>query len=158
MKVMSFKNWQNSKTYTSLDNYSSEDNVSGYLYAKSAYIEDAHTWVDLPPQKELLLRSIIPRWYLLLDKDEYQSDDLEELEKKLYDWLVDEELIKPSMSYLDGDEWLTKQEVIDEIMDRVQKQLWRSKDDSIVEFATTVGVNIVAITNGLFWKKIDEKD
>jgi len=53
---------------------------------------------------------------------------------------------------------LTKQEVIDEIMDRVQNQLWRSKDDSIVEFATTVGVNIVAITNGLFWKKIDEKD
>ena len=62
------------------------------------------------------------------------------------------------MSYLDGDELLTKQEVIDEIMDRVQNQLWRSKDESIVEFATTVGVNIVAITNGLFWKKIDEKD
>jgi hypothetical protein len=144
MKVMSFKDWQNSKTYTSLDNYSSEDNVSGYLYAKSAYIEDAHTWDNPAPQ----------RWYLLLDRDEYQSDDLEELEKKLYDWLVDEELIKPSMSYLDGDEWLTKQEVIDEIMDRVQNQLWRSKDDSIMEFATTVGVNIVATTNGLFWKKL----
>ena len=62
------------------------------------------------------------------------------------------------MSYLDGDELLTKQEVIDEIMDRVQNQLWSSKDESIMEFATTVGVNIVAITNGLFWKKIDEKD
>jgi len=62
------------------------------------------------------------------------------------------------MSYLDGDELLTKQEVIEEIMDRVQNQLWSSKDESIMEFATTVGVNIVAITNGLFWKKIDEKD
>jgi hypothetical protein len=62
------------------------------------------------------------------------------------------------MSYLEGDELLTKQEVIEEIMDRVQNQLWSSKDESIMEFATTVGVNIVAITNGLFWKKIDEKD
>jgi hypothetical protein len=43
-------------------------------------------------------------------------------------------------------------------MDRVQNQLWSSKDESIMEFATTVGVNIVATTNGLFWKKIDEKD
>ena len=62
------------------------------------------------------------------------------------------------MNYLDSDELLTKQEVIDEIMDRVQNQLWSSKDESIMEFATTVGVNIVAITNSLFWKKIDEKD
>ena len=62
------------------------------------------------------------------------------------------------MSYLEGDELLTKQEVIEEIMDRVQNQLWSSKDESIMEFATTVGVNIVATTNSLFWKKIDEKD
>jgi hypothetical protein len=62
------------------------------------------------------------------------------------------------MSYLDGDELLTKREVIDEIMDRVQNQLWSSKDESIMEFATTVGVNITSTTNGLFWKKIDEKD
>ena len=53
------------------------------------------------------------------------------------------------MSYLDGDELLTKQEVIEEIMDRVQNQLWSSKDESIMEFATTVGVNITATTNGL---------
>ena len=62
------------------------------------------------------------------------------------------------MSYLEGDELLTKREVIDEIMDRVQNQLWNSKDESIMEFATTVGVNFTATTNGLFWKKIDEKD
>ena len=61
------------------------------------------------------------------------------------------------MSYLEGDELLTKREVIDEIMDRVQNQLWNSKDESIMEFATTVGVNIVATTNSLFWKKIIEK-
>ena len=61
------------------------------------------------------------------------------------------------MSYLEGDELLTKQEVIEEIMDRVKNQLWSSKDESIMEFATTVGVNIVATTNGLFWKKIIEK-
>jgi len=61
------------------------------------------------------------------------------------------------MSYLEGDELLTKQEVIEEIMDRVQNQLWSSKDESIMEFATTVGVNIVATTNSLFWKKIIEK-
>lgn len=62
------------------------------------------------------------------------------------------------MSYLDGDELLRKQEVIDEIMDRVKNQLWSSKDEAIMEFATTVGVNITATTHGFFWKKIDEKD
>jgi len=61
------------------------------------------------------------------------------------------------MSYLEGDELLTKQEVVEEIMDRVQNQLWSSKDESIMEFATTVGVNIVATTNGLFWKSVEEK-
>ena len=61
------------------------------------------------------------------------------------------------MSYLDSEELLTKRELIGKIMDNITDQLWSSKDESIMEFATTVGINITATTNGLFWKKIDEK-
>ena len=63
-----------------------------------------------------------------------------------------------NMSYLDSEELLTKRELIGKIMDNITDQLWSSDNDAIMEFAKTVGIDVVGHTSGnLFWKSVEEK-
>jgi hypothetical protein len=55
--------------------------VPGFLYLDSLYIERRHDmWSDAAKERGA--------YHLLLERDEYISDDLAELERKLFDWAM----------------------------------------------------------------------
>lgn len=59
------------------------DGMGGYAYLGCLFIEDSHTWpVRCDSQG---------RWYLLLGNCEWFSDDLEELERRLFEWSQSEQ-------------------------------------------------------------------
>lgn len=59
-----------------------EETVRGLLYAGSLFIESTEGWDSVEQQTEA-------RWYLCIDRSEYISDDLEQLEHLLYEWGID---------------------------------------------------------------------
>ena len=52
--------------------------AKGRLYADHYYIEDTSNWLRAPNAPPL------PRWHLLLERQEYLSDTLADLERQLY--------------------------------------------------------------------------
>jgi hypothetical protein len=57
--------------------------VSGMTYCGNRlFIEDAHTWPGEPLWDG--------RWYVCIDRSEYRSDDLETVERALYDFAIRE--------------------------------------------------------------------
>jgi hypothetical protein len=60
-----------------------EPPARGYLYLGELYIEEVQPhWPDAAKARG--------KWHLLLDRDDWITDDLETLERKLYDWAVSE--------------------------------------------------------------------
>jgi hypothetical protein len=60
-----------------------EPPARGYLYLGELYIEEVQPhWPDAAKARG--------KWHLLLDRDEWITDDLETLERKLYDWAASE--------------------------------------------------------------------
>ena len=58
------------------------DGVGGYVYLGCLFIEDTTTWTTfVRPTKQ---------WYLLLGRTDWDSDDLDELAERLYNWSVSE--------------------------------------------------------------------
>lgn len=57
--------------------------VGGYVYLDCLYIEDTATWSGHS--------KTLNRWYLLLGRCDWDSNTLEDLERRLYDWAVSEE-------------------------------------------------------------------
>lgn len=56
----------------------------GRVYCGCLWIEDASDWpTDAPGFGQ-------GRWYTIIGRDEYQSDDLESIERRLYDFAVSE--------------------------------------------------------------------
>lgn len=55
--------------------------IGGFVYWNDLWIEDTRTWSHDDGGG---------RWYLLLNRDEWRSDDLAELEARLYEWALDE--------------------------------------------------------------------
>jgi hypothetical protein len=65
--------------------YSCMAETAGYLYRDSLVIEDTATW---PPRGED--DRPVKRWYVLIGNAEHNSDDLEDVERKLYEFAVSE--------------------------------------------------------------------
>jgi hypothetical protein len=60
-----------------------EPPAKGYLYLDVLYIEEMQPhWSDAAKARG--------KWYLLIARDEWITDDLETLERKLYDWAASE--------------------------------------------------------------------
>jgi hypothetical protein len=56
----------------------------GLLYCGCLFIEDTNAWpTDAPGYSK-------GRWYTLIGRSEYQSDDLQSIERKLYEFAVSE--------------------------------------------------------------------
>lgn len=58
------------------------EGISGLVYADCYWIEDTSSWPTPPPAAGS------GRYYLLLERSEYRSDDLDEIRRLLYGWLV----------------------------------------------------------------------
>ena len=60
-----------------------EPPAKGYLYLDVLYIEEVQPhWPDAAKARG--------KWHLLIARDEWITDDLETLERKLYDWAASE--------------------------------------------------------------------
>jgi hypothetical protein len=71
--------------------------VGGYLYLDSFYIDDTSTYAAaIAKGNESWPEGISPgyvdrgRWHLLIDREEYVSNDLAELERRLFEWALKE--------------------------------------------------------------------
>jgi hypothetical protein len=75
-----------------------EPPARGYLYLDELYIEEVQPhWPDAAKAQG--------KWHLLLDRDEWITDDLETLERKLYDWAASEGYFQDNDSKIQGDAW-----------------------------------------------------
>lgn len=61
--------------------------IPGLIYHGALTIQGADLW---PPE---LRKWQSGRWYLQIGRSEYLSDDLEELERVLYEWAKDEGIL-----------------------------------------------------------------
>lgn len=65
--------------------YNDDHPVGGMIYKGEAWIEDCNSWKnDEDPHPN------DGRWYLIICRDQWRSDDLEKLERILYEWAKDE--------------------------------------------------------------------
>jgi hypothetical protein len=72
-----------------------EPPARGYLYLDELYIEEVQPhWPDAAKAQG--------KWHLLLDRDEWITDDLETLERKLYDWAASEGYFQDNDSKIQG--------------------------------------------------------
>jgi hypothetical protein len=67
------------------DSFDPDTPQKGWIYCDALYIEDTRAWtVGTCKHGEG------DRWYLLLNRDEWLSNNLEELERRLYVWALSE--------------------------------------------------------------------
>lgn len=57
--------------------------VHGHMYMGGYFIESTDTWDDTDARRQ-------GKYYLILERDEFITDDLESLERKLYEYLIPE--------------------------------------------------------------------
>ena len=78
---MTFEQFLQTKKHTNdLGVITGDDNLdrqAGFVYRDTFWIESTHNWSDQPDGK---------KWYLQLGNQEYLSDDIGELEQRLYDY------------------------------------------------------------------------
>jgi hypothetical protein len=94
---MTFEQFQASRRYSedigtaiSDARWEGDPPAKGYLYLDGLYIEEVQPhWPEAAKARG--------KWYLLIDRDDWITDDLGTLERKLYDWAASE-------GYLAGDE------------------------------------------------------
>jgi hypothetical protein len=87
---MTFEQFQASRRYSedigtaiSDARWEGEPSAKGYLYLDGLYIEEVQPhWPEAAKARG--------KWYLLIDRDDWITDDLEALERKLYDWAASE--------------------------------------------------------------------
>lgn len=87
---MTFEEFQKSRRWSedlardvSSDNWSAQDTPKGWLYLGSLYIERVQPhWPKAAQERG--------SWHLQIYRDDWISDDLESLERKLYEWAVSE--------------------------------------------------------------------
>lgn len=74
---MTFEEWTDSRKYAKLENlehyYEVSSDTWGFEYPSCCVIEDTNTWKG--------------RWYLVIGNEQWVSDDIEELEGKLWEWV-----------------------------------------------------------------------
>ncbi len=66
-----------------------EPDARGRIYLKSLFLEDTSTWPETLPGKSR------GRWYTLIGRSEFESDDLAEIERTLYRFAISEGYITP---------------------------------------------------------------
>lgn len=87
---MTFEQFQATRRYSenigaaiSDARWEGEPPAKGYLYLDVLYIEEVQPhWPDAAKARG--------KWHLLIARDEWITDDLETLERKLYDWAASE--------------------------------------------------------------------
>jgi len=86
---MTFEQFQATKRYCDLGKSLSDENLQhGNLYLGQLFIENTETWVvDIDHVGELT----IGKWYTLIGRSEYDSDNLEDIERVLYEYALQEE-------------------------------------------------------------------
>jgi hypothetical protein len=62
--------------------YNDDPISAGFIYLNSLYIEDVHKFWPETAKRE-------GKYYLLLERSEWISNDLADLERKLYDFAID---------------------------------------------------------------------
>lgn len=74
--------------------------VGGFTYLDALYIEDTASWTDTVAKPG--------RYYLLINRSDWFSDDLEPLERRLYDYAVSEDYFSSERAALtrEYEEWL----------------------------------------------------
>lgn len=80
---MTFKEFQMTAKYCDLGKALADECLhQGNLYLSELFVEDTRTWI--PSNSE------VGRWYTIIGREEYDSDDLEEIERILYQFAIDE--------------------------------------------------------------------
>ena len=79
---MKFEEWTDSRKYNELEGlehyYEVSSDTWGFEYPFCGVIEDTNTW-SIPNERG--------RWYLVIGNEQWASDDINELEGKLWDWV-----------------------------------------------------------------------
>ena len=86
---MTFEQFQNTRQWcedlsTRLPGEVLREDSKGYVYCGSFFIEDATAWPESAPGHGQ------GHWFTVIGRAEYQSDDLEQIERQLYGFAVSE--------------------------------------------------------------------
>jgi hypothetical protein len=86
-KVMTFEEFQDTRKYQDLSSIDeSADGVSGYTYLQTGlYIEDTRTW-----ENDERGDDDRGRWFIMIGRSDWSSHDLQELERHLYEFAINE--------------------------------------------------------------------